>query len=186
MIALGIVGSPRKGGNTEQYMQYTLKVIADEGIETEMLTLAGKDIRPCTACGSCRGKEQCSLNDDLLPVYFRMKEVDAILIGTPVYLQGPTALTRIFLERTGYIALQNGWVFAGKVGVPLVVARRSAQSLTFSQLLLWFSGQRFFIPGTMATAFGREKGEVLQDEEGLRNAISIGKNAAFLIKKLHT
>ncbi len=184
MKALGIVGSPRKGGNTEQYVQYTLKIIGEEGIETELLCLAGKDIHPCTACMLCRGKEECSIDDDLIPIYWKMKEAEAIIIASPVYLQSCTALTRVFLERTGYISLQNGRVFAGKVGAPLVVARRSAQSLTFSQMLLWFNGQRFFIPGTMATAFGREKGEVLKDEEGMNSARDLGRNVAFLMKKL--
>ena len=184
MKALGIVGSPRKGGNTELYMAHTLKTIAEEGIDTELLSLAGKDIRPCTACMACRGTEKCSIDDDVLPIYFKMKEADAIIIGTPVYFQGPTGLIRSFVERTGYISLQNGRVFAGKVGGPLVVTRRSAMSLAYAQMLLWFSGQRFFIPGSTATAFGRDKGDVLKDEEGMTNARDFGKGIAFLLKKL--
>ncbi|MFC1984291.1 flavodoxin family protein, partial [Chloroflexota bacterium] len=54
MKALGIVGSPRKGGNTELLMKHILEAIAEQGIETELLSLAGKDIRPCTACMACR------------------------------------------------------------------------------------------------------------------------------------
>ena len=184
MKALGIVGSPRKGGNTELYMAHALKVIADEGIETEMVSLAGKDIRPCTACMACRGNEKCIIDDDLMPVYQKMKEADAIIIGCPVYFQGANGLTRCFLERAGYIALQNGRPFAGKVGGPLVVTRRTAMSLTFAQMLLWFCGQRFFIPGAMGTAFGRDKGDVLKDEEGMNNARDFGKGVAFLLKKL--
>jgi multimeric flavodoxin WrbA len=184
MKALGITGSPRKGGNTEQYMQYALKAIAEEGIETEMVSLAGKDIRPCTACMACRGTEKCPIDDDLMSIYQKMKESDAIIIGSPVYFQCSSALTRAFLERSGYISNQNGRVFAGKVGGPLVVTRRSAGSLAFAQMLLWFGGQRFFIPGAMATAFGLDKGDVLKDEEGMTNARNFGKSSAFLLKKL--
>jgi multimeric flavodoxin WrbA len=184
MKALGIVGSPRKGGNTEQYMQHTLKVIAEEGIETELISLAGKDIRPCTSCFTCREGEKCSIDDDLMPIYQKMKEADAIIIGSPVYFQGSNALTRAFLERSGFIALQNGRPFAGKVGGPLVVTRRSAASLAFAQTLLWFSGQRMFIPGALATAFGRDKGDVVKDEEGMNAAKDFGKGVAFLLKKL--
>ena len=128
---LGIVGSPREGGNTEQYMQHTLKVIADEGIQTELLSLSGKDIHPCTACMTCRNSENCSISDDLMPIYQKMKEADAILIGCPVYFQSANALTRAFLERTGYISNHNGRVFSGKVGGPLVVTRRTAMSLSW-------------------------------------------------------
>jgi multimeric flavodoxin WrbA len=186
MKTLAIVGSPRKGGNTEQYTQHTLKAIAEEGIETEMVSLAGKDIRPCTACMACRGTENCPIDDDLMPIYRKMKEADAIVIASPVYFQDSSALTRAFLERCGYISLQNGRAFAGKVGGPLVVARRSALSLTFAEMVLWFVGQRFFIPGTMAFAFGRDKGDVLKDEEGMTAARDFGKGVAFLLKKLKT
>jgi multimeric flavodoxin WrbA len=101
MKALGIVGNPRKGGNAEQYMQHTLKVIADEGIETELISLAGKNIRPCTACMACRGSETCPIDDDLIPIYQKMKTADAIIIGSPVYFQSSSSLTRAFLERSG-------------------------------------------------------------------------------------
>jgi multimeric flavodoxin WrbA len=115
-----------------------------------------------------------------------MKEADAIIIGCPVYFQGASGLARCFLERTGYIANQNGRPFSGKVGGPLVVTRRTAMSLTFAQLLLWFCGQRFYIPGATGTAFGRDPGDVLKDEEGMNNARDFGKGVAFLLKKLRT
>jgi multimeric flavodoxin WrbA len=67
MKALGIVGSPRRGGNTELYVGHTLGTIAAEGIETELVSLAGKDIRPCTACMACRGTDKCIIDDDLMP-----------------------------------------------------------------------------------------------------------------------
>jgi multimeric flavodoxin WrbA len=184
MKALGIVGSHRTGGNTEQLMSIVLETIAEENIEVELLSLAGKDIRSCTACMACKGKEVCSIDDDLFPIYLKMKEADAVIIGSPVYFQGPTALVRALIERAGYISNQNGLVFTGKVGAPLVVTRRSGMSLSYAQLLLWFTGQRFFIPGSTGIAIGREKGEVLKDEEGVRIASEFGKRTAFLLRKL--
>lgn len=184
MKALGIVGSPRRGGNTELLMKLTLETIAEQGIDTELLCLAGKDIRPCTACMACRSEEKCPIDDDLFPIYLKMKEADAIIIGSPVYFQGPSALVRAFIERTGYISNQHGRVFAGKVGGPLVVTRRSGMSLTHAQFLLWFSGQHFFIPGSNSIAIGRDKGEVLKDEEGVGIAREFGKGVAFLLTKL--
>jgi multimeric flavodoxin WrbA len=77
-------------------------------------------------------------------------------------------------------------VFTGKVGGPLVVARRAGQNFTFAQLMYWFHHQGFFMPGSTYwnIAFGWEKGEVMEDEEGLRTARNFGKNIAFLVKKL--
>ncbi len=188
MKAIGIVGSPRKGGNTEILTKHTLSAIKEEGLETELIRLAGLNIQPCNACMACKNEEKCSIDDDLMPIYQKMKEADAIIIGSPVYFQGPTGLVRAFLERSGYISLQNGRVFAGKVGGPLVVARRAGQNFTFAQIMYWFHIQGFFMPGSTYwnIAFGREKGEVTQDEEGMTTAWNFGKNIALLVKKLKT
>jgi len=102
-----------------------------------------------------------------------------------VYFGSATALLKAFMERTGYIGLRRR-VFAGKVGGPLVVARRAGQNFTFAQIMYWFHILQFFVPGSTYwnIAFGREKGEVREDEEGMTTAWNFGKNIAFLVKKL--
>ena len=186
MKAIGVVGSPRKNGNTEILTEHTLKAIAEEGLDTELVRLAGLDIRPCNACMVCRqGEEQCPIDDDLFPLYLKLKEADAIILASPVYFGSATALLKAFMDRTGYIANPKK-VFAGKVGGPLVVARRAGHNFTFAQIMYWFHIMGFFMPGSTYwnIAFGREKGEVKGDEEGLRTAWDFGKNIAFLVKKL--
>jgi len=185
--AIGIVGSPRKGGNTEFLTRHTLKAIEDEGLDTELITLAGLDIRPCNACMVCKNEEGCPIDDDLFPIYTRMKEAEAIILATPVYFGSATALLKALMERTGYIA-RTEMAFAGKVGGPLVVARRAGQNFTLAQIMYWFHIMEFFMPGSTYwnIAFGREKGEVESDEEGLATAWKFGKNIAFLVKKLKT
>jgi len=183
--AVGIVGSPRKNGNTEILTKHTLQAIAEGGLDTELVRLAGLDIRPCNACMVCRDEERCPIDDDLFPLYTKIKEAEAIILASPVYYGSATALLKAFMERTGYISGSRR-VFAGKVGGPLVVARRAGQNFTFAQLVYWFHILGFFMPGSTYwnIAFGREKGEVQQDEEGLRIAWSFGKNIALLVKKL--
>jgi len=65
-----------------------------------------------------------------------------------------------------------------------VVARRAGKNFTAAHY--WFHILGFFMPGSTYwnVAFGREKGEVEQDEEGMRTAWNFGKNIAFLVKKL--
>ncbi len=185
MKAIGIVGSPRKGGNTEMLTRYTLEAIEEEGIATELISLAGMDIRPCNACMVCRKEERCPIEDDLFPLYTRMKEVEAIILASPVYYGSATALIKALMERTGYIGNPRR-AFAGKVGGPLVVARRAGQNFTFAQLMYWFHILGFYMPGSTYwnIAFGRDRGEVSQDEEGMTTARNFGKNVAFLVKKL--
>ena len=188
MKAIGIVGSPKKNGNTEILTKHTLKAIEEEGLDTELITLAGLDIRPCNGCRVCREDgEWCPIDDDLFPLYTKIKEAEAIILASPVYLGSATALLKAFMERTGYISLRRR-VFAGKVGGPLVVARRAGQNFTFAQIMYWFHVLGFFMPGSTYwnIAFGNEKGEVREDEEGLTTAWNFGKNIALLAKKLKT
>jgi multimeric flavodoxin WrbA len=188
MKVIGIVGSPRKNGNTELLTRHTLKSISEEGLRTELIRLAGLEIKPCSACMACKKQEICSIEDDLFPIYLKMKEADGIILASPVYYGSATALIKALMERVGYIARWNGEQFDGKVGGPLVVARRAGQNFTIAQLTLWFQILGFFIPGSTYwnMAIGREKGEVEQDKEGLETAWNFGKNMAFLIKKLST
>jgi multimeric flavodoxin WrbA len=188
MKVIGIVGSPRKNGNTEIITRHALKAVEEEGIETEVIRLAGLNIQPCNACMACQNEETCPIDDDLFPIYLRMREADAIILASPVYYGSATALLKALMERTGYIAHHNGRLFEGKVGGPLVVARRAGQNFTSAQLTFWFQILGFFTPGSTYwnVSFGRNKGEVEKDQEGLTTARNFGKNVAFLVKKLKT
>jgi len=188
MKAIGIVGSPRKNGNTEIITRHALKAIEEERIETELIRLAGLNIQPCNACMACQNEETCPIADDLFPIYTKMKLADAIILASPVYYGSATALLKALMERTGYIATHNGRLFEGKVGGPFIVARRSSLYFTAAQLSFWFHVLGFFMPGSIHSniSFGRDKGDVENDEEGLNTAWNFGKNIAFLLKKLKT
>jgi len=186
MKVLGIVGSPRKKGNTEILTTHTLKAVVEEGLDTELLSLAGLDIRPCNACMVCADEERCSIEDDLFPVYLKMKEADGIILASPVYYGSATALIKGLIERSGYISRHNGEPFKGKVGGPLVLARRAGQNFTLAQLTFWFQILGLVVPGSSywSVAFGKDKGEVTGDEEGMRTAWNFGKNLARVVKSL--
>jgi len=186
MKVVGIVGSPRKNGNTEMLTAHTLKAITEEGLDTELICLAGLDIRPCDACMVCREEERCSIEDDLFPVYLKMKEADGIILASPVYYGSVTALIKGLMERAGYIARHNGEPFSRKVGGPLVVARRAGHNFALAQLTFWFQILGMVVPGSTYwnVALGREKGEVQNDEEGMKTAWNFGRNVAWAVKKL--
>jgi len=186
MKVIGIVGSRRENGNTDFLTAYTHKAISEEGLDTELVRLAGLDIKPCNACMACREEEACPIEDDLFPIYLKMKEADGIILASPVYFGSATALIKALMERVGYISGPHGRPFSGKVGGPLVVARRAGKNFTIAQLTFWFQILGFVIPGSTYwnVAIGRDKGDVEHDEEGLKTAWNFGKNTAFLIKKL--
>jgi multimeric flavodoxin WrbA len=186
MKAIAISGSPRKNGNTVIFAGHALKAIAEEGIQTELVSLAGLDIKPCNACMACVKEESCPIEDDMLLLYRKMKEADAIILASPVYFGSATATIKALMDRAGYVSYHNGRVFAGKVGGAMVVARRAGKNFTFAQLTLWFQIQGFYIPGSTYwnVGIGRNIGEVEDDDEGMRTAWNFGKNIAFLLNKL--
>jgi multimeric flavodoxin WrbA len=180
--AVGIVGSPRKAGNTEILTAHCLKAIAEEGLETELIRLAGLDIRGCNDCGYCNEHPgECSTKDAFQAIHKKMLAADAIIVASPVYFGSATALVKGLLERVGAVSYRNK-AFSGKVGGPLVVARRAGQNFTFMELMHWFHINQIINPGSTYwnVAFGAEKGEVEKDEEGMRTVWNFGKNVARL------
>ncbi len=116
MKVVGIVGSPRRGGNTEQLTQEALRIIEEEGIDTELVRLAERSILPCTSCGACESEEICPLDDDLSPLYHRLKEAQGIILASPVYFGSASPQLKSFMDRAGYISYNNGYTLARKAG----------------------------------------------------------------------
>ena len=183
---VAIVGSPRIGGNTEILTREALRVIEAAGLETEMIRLAEKKVLPCNACGACTSGEVCSIDDDLMSLYNKVKEADGLIIASPVYFGSATPLLKAFMDRVGYISLNNGYPLARKPGGPLTVAGRNGGNFTNAQLILWFIAQGMIVPGSIDwnCAFGNEIGEIWNDERGVKTVRIFAQNLAWLVKKL--
>ena len=181
---IAIVGSPRKGGNTETLTAEALKAIAEEGIETELITLAGKNIQHCDGCLTCTKTGKCHIEDDLQPIFDKMIKADGIILASPVYVSAVSSQMTALIDRTAWAA--RGGLLQNKVGGPIVVGRRAGHNFTFAQLLLFFFNRGIIVPGASywTVGFGREKGEVAKDEEAIRHVKSFAKKVAWLIKKL--
>ena len=91
MKVLGIVCSPRRNGNTEIMVLEALRGAEDYGAETELVTLAERDIKPCDGCLSCEKTGLCHIDDDVQEVYEKMLDADGIIFGTPVYVGSVSA-----------------------------------------------------------------------------------------------
>jgi len=183
---LGIVGSPRVGGNTELLVTEVLKAAEEEGAEIELIRLANREISPCDACLICRESGECRIKDDFQYVFQKMVEADGMILASPVYFSSATPKIKALIDRAGYLSMAKGRVFENKVGAAMAVARRAGQNFTFAQLLFFLLHQGMIVPGSTYwnIAFGRDKGDVREDEEGLRTARNLGKKMVWLIGKL--
>ncbi|MBE0477701.1 flavodoxin family protein [Candidatus Aerophobetes bacterium] len=188
MKVLAISGSPRRGGNTEILIRKALDVLKNSGTETELISLADKKIEPCDACRYCRKNTgKCHIQDDLAGILEKMLEADGVILGTPVYMGSATAQMKAFMDRAGYIARGMEKPFARKLAGAVVVARRAGHNFTLMQLFQFFSVLGMIIVGSACywnIAFGRDKGDVTGDEEGIRTIEDFAENMAWLLKNL--
>ncbi|MCJ7604094.1 MAG: flavodoxin family protein, partial [Desulfobulbaceae bacterium] len=94
MKVVAFNGSARKGGNTATLLQQVLEEIAMEGIETELIELAGRAVPGCIACFKCfeRKNLQCAVDNDIInEAIAKMTEADGILLGSPTYFANVSA-----------------------------------------------------------------------------------------------
>jgi multimeric flavodoxin WrbA len=99
MQVLGIVGSPRIGGNTEVLVDEVLAGAKEAGASVEKVILNKLDIKPCQACNSCHKTGHCVHEDDMPILLDKMVQSDVWILGTPIYWWGPTAQFKTFLDR---------------------------------------------------------------------------------------
>jgi len=178
MKVLAINGSPRKKGNTELLLREAMKVLEEHGIDTELIKIGGKKIKPCTACMKCKKEKdgQCHISNKLL---------NGLLIGSPVYFSDITPETKALLDVAGYALRAAGNPLKRKTGAAVIAVRRAGAIHSFDSINHFFLINEMIIPGSSYwnIGIGREKGDVLNDEEGLKTMRTLGENMAWLIKK---
>ena len=189
MKVLGINSSAGKDGNTALLMGTVFEELNREGIETEMIQLAGKVIEPCKACWACGGKGTCVHKNDLFQeIYEKMARADGILLGSPVYTANISANMQAFLERASVVGDMNQSEnpLRHKVGAAVTAARRGGALNALDAMNHFFMLQDMFMVGSSywPMAYGRMPGEALEDQEGLETMRNLGRNMAYLLKAL--
>jgi multimeric flavodoxin WrbA len=180
---LGIVGSPRKGGNTEIAIKEALKAGVQEGAETELVHLVDFKLEACDACRICFETKNCVIDDDVEDIFDKMVQADGIIVGSPVYFQNVNAQTKIFIDRVGYLNIaRERKPFRNKIGGAIAVARRSGFANALSEILLFLTGARMIAAGPSVTVLAREKGDAIKDAEGVELARELGKSIVQIAK----
>jgi len=182
-------GSARKDGNTAILLKRVLQVLEAEGIETELIQLAGEQIRGCHAWRTCytTKNNRCVIEDDNVNAYIQnMLKADGIILGSPVYFSMMTPELKALIDRAGYVAHANSDIFKRKVGAAVVAVRRAGAIPTFDAINRFFLISQMIVPGSSYwnIGVGRHKGDVEGDEEGMETMDNLGKNMAWLLKKL--
>lgn len=190
MKVVGIAGSLRPDSNTLKYVKTCLGRLDELGLKTELISLEGKEVKPCLGCYSCVKIGKCvQEDDDFGPILDKMRAAEGIVLGSPVYLSSVVPQMMALLSRATFVAIWNKRFFTGKVGGPITVARRAGHNLAFSQLLLWFFINGVTVPGStywnvgLAGTAGARDAE--KDEEGMTTVVNFANNLAHVMKKMY-
>ena len=186
MRVLGISCSPREGGNTEILIREALSEARKAGVEnTEFLSLAGKKMSPCEACGACLKTGNCRIEDDMQAIYPSLIQADGIIIGTPVYFWTVSAQAKILIDRTYCIIRgKNGNLLRGKIGAGIVVTGRAGGTSALGVLnnYITFNARLTGVGGVVAYG-GFNAGTVRQDDRGMAEAMAVGRAVVRGIKR---
>jgi multimeric flavodoxin WrbA len=182
-------GSPRKDGNTAMLLNLVLEELKKDGIEIELIQLAGENLSGCIACYKCaeNRNQKCTVVKDRVNDYIaKMQQADGILLGSPTYISDMTANMKALIERSTIVSRSNGDLFKRKVGAAIIAVRRAGATHVLSSMNYFFLINQMIIPGSSYwnLGVGRNPGEVKNDAEGIQTMKTLGQNLAWLLKKI--
>jgi multimeric flavodoxin WrbA len=189
MKVIAFNGSARKDGNTAILLRHVMCELEKEGIETELIQLSGKKIHGCLACRTCSSRKdgRCAQKDDMGNEYIaRMAEADGILLGSPTYVTDVSPEIKALIDRACLVTRANAGMLRRKVGAAVVAVRRAGAIHAFDTLNHFFMISEMIVPGSSYwnVAIGRDIGDVERDEEGIETMHVLGRNMAWLMKKI--
>ena len=190
MKVVAFNGSPRAKGNTAILLNLVLDELNNEDIETELVSLAGKTIPGCRACFKCFETKdgRCAVTGDIVnDCIDKMRAADGILLGSPTYFSDVTAGMKALIERAGMTSRANPEILRRKVGAGVVAVRRAGAMHAFTSLNLFFLIGEVIVVGSSYwnIGVGREPGDVEKDAEGIGTMKVLGRNMAWLLKRIH-
>ena len=185
MKVLLINGSPHERGNTFIALSEVANALQKEGVETHIVSLGTQAVRGCIACGKCKEIGHCVFNDDLYKqITAQLDSIDGLIIGSPTYYAGPNGSLCALLDRLFYSC---GHKLRYKPAAAVAVCRRGGASATFERLNKYFTINHMPVVSSQYwnSVHGRMPGEAKQDAEGLQTMRTLGRNMAWLLKKIH-
>ncbi|MDE6144590.1 MAG: flavodoxin family protein [Muribaculaceae bacterium] len=185
MKVLMINGSPHPKGNTFLALSKVAETLAEEGVESEIVCIGTKAVQGCIACYKCTELGHCVFQDELYSTLLEKgKQCDALIVGSPVYYAGPNGSLCAIMDRLMYSGGKN---FAYKPAASVSVCRRGGASASFDRLNKYFTILNMPVVSSQywTIAYGRAPGEVEQDGEGMQTMRTLGRNMAWLLKRIN-
>ena len=178
-------GSPHEHGCTRRALDEVASALADDGVESEFLSIGTAPVRGCIACGKCSTLGRCVFDDKVNEFLDRAHDADGFVFGTPVHYASAAGAITSFLDRAFYAAdtSASGPLYL-KPAAAVASARRAGTVATLDQINRYFQLAQMPIVSSCYwnEVHGNTPDEVEQDLEGLRIMRVLGHNMAWLIK----
>lgn len=183
MKVLLINGSTHEKGCTFTALSEVAATLKKRGIDSEILYLGKKPVSDCIACGKCRKTGVCAIDDIVNETAARLEGFDGLIIGSPVYYGGPTALLTAFLDRLFFSASRK---MVGMLGASIVSCRRGGASAAFDRLNKYFTIAKMPVASSQYwnQVHGSTPDDVRKDEEGLQTMRTLAETMAWLLKSI--
>lgn len=183
MKVLILNGSPRSNGNTSIAINELVKTFKEDNVEVEVVNVGNEPVRGCVACGYCFEKGKCVFNDVVNKIAPLFSSCDGLIVASPVYYASANGTLISVLDRLFY---STSFDKSFKVGASVCVARRGGCSSTFDELNKYFtiSGMPIASSYYWNSVHGRNKGEAIDDLEGLQTMRALARNMTFLMKSI--
>jgi multimeric flavodoxin WrbA len=190
MKVVAFNGSARKDGNTAILIREVFAELDAEGIKTEMIQMAGKTIHGCIACGKCfeNKNQRCAIDNDFANECIeKMLEADGIILASPTYFGDVSTEMKALIDRAGFVARANPDMLKRKIGAAVVAVRRAGALHVFDSINHFFLIGQMIVVGSSYwnVGIGLAIGDVEQDQEGIETMRTLGRNMAWLLKKIH-
>ena len=187
MKVLMLNGSFNPDGSTNAGLEIMAKTFAEEGVETEIVTVGGKPVADCIGCGKCAELKRCVFANDAVNDFAeKAKTSDGFVFGSPVYYAHPSGRIQSFLDRL-FFSTMNADRYASlrhKPCASIVVARRAGTSTSFDVLNKYATISQMIVVGsTYWNEFhALTKEDVPKDPEGLQTLQNLARNMVYVMK----
>ncbi len=131
-------GSAHINGCTARALTELENTLHDNGVDTELINIANRDIRGCIACNHCREHGQCVFNDIVNETAPKFAEADGIVVGTPVYYAHANGQAIAFLDRLFYSTMTTVDKTM-KVGAAVISSRRAGSTSAMDEINKYFT-----------------------------------------------
>lgn len=190
MKVVAFNGSARKDGNTALLVRTVFEELENQGIQTELIQLAGKEIHGCTACMRCFSEKnrRCAVKNDALNACIeKMAGAEGVILASPTYFANVSSEMKALIDVAGMVGIANDAMLRRKVGAAVVAVRRGGAIAAFDAMNHFFLISQMIVPGSSYwnMGFGMEKGEAAGDSEGIDTMKTLGQNMAWLMKKVY-